>query len=171
MILNSDNIKKIKNKEPTFIKKFTSWETPKNFNYIIKEIDTYSLNVIPKGSELALPTFNCIWQVRQIHQHNSFFFTFLDFFKKTFNYTDDIRDSVDIFISFMASVGVSHTDIEDVFLIGLEGTTIYKDMKNDINYSIEKGDLLYFPKGNRHKAISLNSRLIASVGLYGERNV
>ena len=44
-------------------------------------------------------------------------------------------------------------------------------MENDINYSIEKGDLLYFPKGNRHKAISLNSRLIACVGLYGERNV
>ena len=37
------------------------------------------------------------------------------------------------------------------------------------NYIIEKGDLLFFPKQNPHRAISLTPRIILSVGVFGEK--
>ena len=80
------------------------------------------------------------------------------------------NDGVDLFFSFVTNASHSHVDIEDVFLIGLSGKTIYRLIKEKRDYLIEKGDLLYIPKGTAHKAISLTPRIIASVGLLGGKN-
>jgi mannose-6-phosphate isomerase-like protein (cupin superfamily) len=185
MRLNSDNIKSIKNKETTFIKNFTpifkigksedivptsqvsTEEGEYDFNFIAKHVDECSSVAFTKQPEKA---FNSVWQVRNVHSHEPFFFTFFDFFQKTFKYTPEIRDGVDLFLSFVTGIGDAHIDVEDVFLIGLLGKTIYRDYKTHKDYQIEKGDLLYVPRGNKHKAISLTPRIIASVGFYGGKN-
>ena len=67
-------------------------------------------------------------------------------------------------------MGRSHIDEEDVFIIGLKGNVIYRvfDIQNK-DYSIEEGDMIFIPKGLKHKVIGISPRIIASIGLYGER--
>lgn len=166
MLLNSKNIKSIKNTKVTYIKKFTQIFETYDFNKISTLVDDFSLFVQCRA-EVTRQEFKDIWQMKNIHDIDSSFFTYLDFFYKTFRYEPEVRDGVDIFFSFVTNTGVSHVDTEDVFLIGLYGKTIYRiiDVKQD--YVLKSGDLLYIPKGIRHKAISATPRAVASVGYYG----
>lgn len=165
MLLNKKNIKNIKNKKITYIKNFTSITDIYDFNKISNLVDSYSLNVIFKPGQANY--FDSIWQLRDIHKFDNQFFILIDLFRKIFNYTTDIKDGVDLFFSFVTNTGGSHVDEEDVFLIGLHGKTIYRVIETNKDYCLQKGDLLYIPKGNRHKAISATPRSIASVGFYG----
>ena len=110
MRLNSNAVKSIKNKETTFVKKFTTifkigksedilptsqvspQENEYDFNFISKHVDECSSCVWTKKDE----GFSSIWQVRHVHSHDPFFFTLFDFFKKTFTYTPEVRDGVDL---------------------------------------------------------------------------
>ena len=166
MKLTASNIKSILNKKPTFIKKFTSLDQEYDFNFLTKFLDDNPILVHNKKTNID-NSFPVIWQARHTHSYNISFFTFLDFFKKTFKYTNDMNDGVDLFFSFVALTGGSHVDTEDVFLIGLHGQTMYQDISTGKNYIIEKWDLLFFPKQNSHRAISLTPRIILSVGFFG----
>ena len=105
-----------------------------------------------------------------VHKVDENLNSYFDFLTKIFKYVRDTRDGVDLFFSFVTNASHSHVDIEDVFLIGLSGKTIYRLIKEKRDYLIEKGDLLYIPKGTAHKEISLTPRIIASVGLLGGKN-
>jgi|TARA_R110000787_G_scaffold219042_1_gene327755 hypothetical protein len=168
MIVTASNIKSILNKKPTFVKKFTSLDQEYDFNFLTKFLDDNSIPVFNIKPSIENP-FPVLWQVKHAHNYNISFFTFLDFFKKTFKYTNGMNDGVDLFFSFVALTGISHVDMEDVFLIGLHGQTMYQDLFTGKNYIIEKGDLLFFPKQNPHRAISLTPRIILSVGVFGEK--
>ncbi len=96
----------------------------------------------------------------------------MDFLSKLFKYERDARDEVDLFFSFVSQVGNSHIDEEDVFILGLKGKTIYRVFGNvDKDYMIEKGDIIFIPRGIKHKVIGLTSRIVASIGFYGKNNV
>jgi hypothetical protein len=164
MKLTSSNIKSILDKKPTFIKNFTSLDEEYDFNFMIKFLNDNSIAMHNKGNSTA---YHVIWQARRTHEYNTFFFTFLDFFKKIFKYTTDLNDGVDLFFSFVTLTGNPHKDDEDVFLIGLQGKTMYQDITTDKSYIIEKGDLLFFPKQRAHRAISLTPRIVLSVGFFG----
>ena len=88
-----------------------------------------------------------------------------------FNFLTKFLDdnSIPVFNIKPSIEGISHVDMEDVFLIGLHGQTMYQDLFTGKNYIIEKGDLLFFPKQNPHRAISLTPRIILSVGVFGEK--
>jgi len=190
MRLSSPDIKNIKKRETTFVKNFTSIfkvgntgesveydiqptsevstaENKYDFNFISKHVDECSNVIWTKQPDKG---FNAVWQVRHVHIDEPFFFTLFDFFKKTFKYIPEVRDGVDLFLSFVTGTGDAHIDVEDVFLIGLLGKTIYRDYKTNKDYQIEKGDLLFVPKGRKHRAISLTPRIVASVGFYGGNN-
>jgi|TARA_R100000656_G_C3900061_1_gene118562 hypothetical protein len=165
MKLNSSNIKSILNKKPTFIKNFTSLHEEYDFNFMAKFLDDNPIIIHNKQGNCAYPV---IWQARHAQNYNSSFFTFLDFFRKTFKYTSDVQDGADLFLSFVTGTdGGPHKDDEDVFLIGLYGKTMYQDIPTDKHYIIEKGDLLFFPRQRSHRALSLTPRVILSVGFYG----
>ena len=52
--------------------------------------------------------------------------------------------------------------------MGLHGKTMYQIYgENKIDYIINKGDLIFIPKGNKHRSIALSPRIIASIGFYG----
>ena len=74
------------------------------------------------------------------------FKTFFDFLSKLFKYERDSKDEVDLFFSLVSQVG-GYVDIEDVFIIGLKGTTIYRvfDIENK-DYYIKKGDMIIWQK-------------------------
>lgn len=55
-----------------------------------------------------------------------------------FSFTDDSRSGVDLFFSFATCVGPPHIDEECIFLLGLKGSTIYKDYLNRRDYIVEK---------------------------------
>ena len=163
MLLKSSHIKSIVGKKPTLISNFTPLNGEYDFNFLINLIDSNSITVFNKKN----PVFETIWQAKHTHFHNKEFYVFFDFFKKTFKYVQDIKDGVDIFFSFTAQIGLAHKDDEDVFLLGLEGSTLYRDTDTKKDYVINKGDLLFFPKQRQHKAISLTPRIILSVGFFG----
>ena len=74
------------------------------------------------------------------------------------------------FFSFVSQVGNSHVDREDVFIIGLKGEVIYRVFGvEDKDYYLKKGDMIFIPKGIKHKVIGLSSRIVASIGFYGKR--
>tara|TARA_R100001480_G_scaffold90672_2_gene97283 strand:+ start:566 stop:1084 length:519 start_codon:yes stop_codon:yes gene_type:complete len=164
MILNDKNIKDIKEKKITYVKNFTSIEETYDFNKISYLVDSYSLYVdyVPK----QINYFNSIWKFRDIDKLDNQFFVLLDFLSKIFKYPHHIENGVDIFFSFVTNTGRSHVDKEDVFLVGLYGKTIYKVIENNIDYCLERGDLLYIPKGIWHKPVSATPRSIASIGFF-----
>jgi mannose-6-phosphate isomerase-like protein (cupin superfamily) len=186
MRLSASDIKNIKNRKTTFVKNFTTMfktgnsgesveydiqtasevskeEKDYDFNFISKIVDECARIVWLRGGDGG---FASIWQVKHVQSHEPFFFTLFDFFRKTFNYPVEERDGVDLIFSFTSMGGDAHTDVEDVFLIGLLGKTVYREYKTGEDYQVEKGDLLYIPKGNKHKAISVTPRIIASIGFY-----
>jgi len=163
MLLKPNHIKSILEKKPTFIEGFTILQEKYDFNFLINLIDSNSITVFNKKP----PGFETIWQAKNTHSHNKEFYVFFDFFKKTFKYVQDMKDGVDIFFSFTAQIGLAHKDEEDVFLLGLEGSTLYRDTDTKKDYAINKGDLLFFPKQRQHKSISLTPRIILSVGFFG----
>ena len=163
MLLKPSHVKSILEKKPTFIQGFTILQEKYDFNFLSSFIDSNSIQVLSKKNAF----FETIWQAKNVHHYHKDFFVFFDFLKKTFKYVLDTKDGVDIFFSFTSQTGGAHKDNEDVFLLGLEGTTIYRDTLIQKDYYINKGDLLFFPKQRQHKAISLTPRLILSIGFYG----
>jgi len=167
MKLNASDIKSILNKKPTFIKNFTSLNEEYDFNFISKFLDDNPIIVFNKPGSSA---YSVIWQARHTQNYSSSFFTFLDFFRKTFKYITDEGDGVDLFFSFVTGTDAGqqpHKDNEDVFLIGLYGKTMYQDISTGNHYIIEKGDFLFFPRQRSHRPISLTPRVVLSIGFYG----
>ena len=169
MLLNKKNIESIRKQKLTYVKNFTTIVDTYDFNKISSLVDDNSLIVENKLTHGLI--FNAIWQLTQIDKFDNFFYIQKDFFNKLFKYVPDIKDGVDIFFSFVTNIGKSHVDVEDVFLIGLYGKTTYRIIDNKKDYMIERGDLLYIPKGIKHKSISITPRAIASVGFHGGKNI
>ena len=170
MILNKENYNRITDKKVTFIKGFTHPTAEYDFNKLSQLSNDYSLLVHSfsiNPSETVV--FKSTWQMRSVHNIENYFFTFFDFFYKTFKYVPSVKDGVDLFFSFVTNVGESHEDNEDVFLIGLHGISTYRIIETNQTYELESGDLLYIPKGIRHNPVSITPRIIASLGYYGER--
>ena len=93
-----------------------------------------------------------------------------DFLNKTFKYKHHEQNNIDLFLSFVSQAGIPHTDEEDVFIIGLNGNIIYKVFNSKIiDYKISKGDLIYIPRGVKHKVIGISPRIVMSIGFFSER--
>ncbi len=68
----------------------------------------------------------------------------------------------DIFTSFKGSIGNTHIDHEDVFIIGLCGTTYYNIPSLSSVYEVQEGDAIYIPKKTAHAAHSFTKRIVVS---------
>ena len=161
MLINSDNFKKIKDQKTTYIKNFTDLQINYDFNFLIEFLDHYTCHVDHGGS------YDKTWSAPLDGSYSSLDYI-LNFLRTTFQYNFNKEDGCRVFFSFVSNSGPSHVDREDVFLLGLHGKTIYKVEKNF--YEIEKGDLLFVTRGDRHKAISVTPRIIASFGFFGGKN-
>jgi len=167
MLLNKDQIKSIKENKVTFVKNFTALQRTYDFNLISNLLEENNLQVMSKSNYGNLKD---VFQISGVVNLLKEFDMFFNFFIKTFKYENDQRNNVDLFLSFISQIGLSHIDIEDVFIIGLNGNMIYKVFTDKvIDYNISKGDLIFIPKGVKHKVIGLSPRISMSVGFFSKR--
>ena len=167
MLLNKNQIQSIRENKVTFVKNFVSLDRPYDFNLISNLIEENNLQVISKSNHNSLKD---VFQIREVMNLLKEFKVLFDFFSKTFSYKYDQRNNVDLFLSLISQVGLPHIDEEDVFIIGLNGDMVYKVFNDKIvNYRISKGDLIFIPKGVKHKVVGLSPRIVMSIGFFSER--
>jgi len=173
-----ENIESIKNNKVTFVKNFATIENTYDLNLLFSFLEKLDIPVHYKKNNFEPEKekekeFNFLEKVFQISNVSHFFldFQFLkSFLEQVFKYPAHPRDGTDIFFSLKSIAGISHEDIEDVFIIGLSGTVVYNVFQEETNhYEINKGDLIYIPKGIRHKVIGLSPRITLSIGFYNEK--
>jgi len=164
MLLNKEQVESIKNRQVTHVKKFVLLEREYDFNLITGFLEEQDNKVLTKTN---IGNLRDVYQMLNVTDYLKEFRTFSDFLLKIFKFTPDLRDGVELFFSFAAQVGAVHEDIEDVFIIGLKGKTIYRVYGVDnIDYEINKGDMIFIPRGIKHKVIGLTPRIIASIGYF-----
>ena len=155
MLLNKDQIQSIKENKVTFVKNFVTLNRPYDFNLISKLIEENDLQSMSKSNYGGLRD---VFQIRGVVNLLKEFNVLFDFFNKTFNYKYDQKNNVDLFLSLISQVG-------------LNGNMVYKVFNDKIvDYHISKGDLIFIPKGVKHKVMGLSSRISMSVGFFNKRN-
>jgi len=168
MLIKAAELDSIKQYKVTFIKNFASLTRQYDFNLLSELMEENDCLINTKYDHVS--NLKNVFQMHKVSNFLQEFKTFFDFLSKLFKYKKDANDEVDLFFSLVSQVGNSHFDKEDVFIIGLKGTTIYRVFdKEKKDYTIEKGDMIFIPRGIKHKVIGLNPRIIASVGFYGKR--
>ena len=169
MLIGPKDLESIKEKKITLVKNFLTLEKNYDFNFISSLLEENHLEVLQPTQH---PPLKNIYHIKSVSSSVKEFAIFFDFLKKLFKYEIDNRDEVDLFISLITQTGVPHVDIEDVFIIGLEGRLIYRTYEEkEKDYEICKGDLIFIPRGLKHKVIGLSPRVIASIGFYGKIGV
>ena len=163
--LSKEDKQNIFENKVTYVKNFAKILNAYNFDSLIKFIDNYDPKIFHKSADNF---FKSPLMIPQVQNQFENFKYFEDVLRKIFNYSLEKGDGVDLYFSFKSGSGETHVDEEDVFLIGLNGLTNYKVFEDNPNYyQIEKGDLLYIPKGFPHKVIALSSRIVLSIGFWG----
>ena len=167
MLIKTQDFKNIQKNKVTLVKNFASLTREYDFNLLSNLMEENECRISQKSN---IGNLKDVFQIHNVSNVLEEFKILYDFLSKFFKYERDLKDDLDLFFSFVSQVGSCHIDIEDVFIIGLKGVTIYRifDSENK-NFYIKKGDMIFIPKGIKHKVISLNPRIVASVGFYGKR--
>tara|TARA_R110000796_G_scaffold1802_1_gene7358 strand:- start:2523 stop:3029 length:507 start_codon:yes stop_codon:yes gene_type:complete len=167
MLIKAKNFKDIQKNKVTLVKNFVSLTREYDFNLLSNLMEENDCRISQKSS---IGNLKDVFQIHDVSNVLEEFKIFNDFLSKLFKYKRDSRDELDLFFSLVSQVGISHVDVEDVFIIGLKGITIYRisDSENK-DFYIKKGDMIFIPKNIKHKVIGLNPRIVASAGFFGER--
>ena len=167
MLIDKNNIELIKNNKICLIKNFVSLDKKYDFNFISGLLEKNQLKVVNKT---FVGDLKDVFQIKSVSNTVDELKVFFDFLSKLFNYERDSKDEVDLFFSIVSQVGDAHVDTEDVFILGLSGLVLYRIYEEqNKDYYLEKGDMIFIPKGLKHKVIGINPRIIASIGFYGKR--
>jgi len=168
MLIKQSEMISIKQNKVTLIKNFTMLERNYDFNLLSELMEKNNLKINQKS---FVGNLRDLFQIQKVSNTLQEFKIFFDFLSKMFKYERHEEDELDLFFSFVSQVGSPHEDLEDVFIIGLKGTTIYRVFDNENkDFTIEKGDMIFIPRGIKHKVISLNPRIVASIGFCGKKN-
>jgi mannose-6-phosphate isomerase-like protein (cupin superfamily) len=166
MLIKEKDLSSIKENKVTLVKNFINLERNYDFNLLSNIIDENQVQVI---SHTFIGNLKDIFQIPSAMNYIQELKIFFDFFRKLLRYEIDSRDEVDLYFSFTSQIGSNHIDPEDVYIIGLKGKTIYRIFNT--NNEVNEGDLIFIPRGIKHKAIGTTPRIIASIGYYGKKNV
>ena len=166
MLIKEKELSSIKENKVTLVKNFINLERNYDFNLLSNIIDENQVQVI---SHTFIGNLKDIFQIPSAMNYIQELKIFFDFFRKLLRYEIDSRDEVDLYFSFTSQISSNHIDPEDVYIIGLKGKTIYRIFNT--NNEVNEGDLIFIPRGIKHKAIGTTPRIIASIGYYGKKNV
>jgi len=167
MLINKDQFNLINTNKTCLIKNFVSLQREYDFNLLSKLMEENTL-VIEQKSRIG--NLKDIFHALNVSDYLIEFKTFFNFLIKLFKYENHQSDGIDLFFCLVSQVGEAHADKEDVFIIGLKGKVIYKVFDTeDKEYIIEKGDMIFIPRGTKHKVIGINPRIVASMGFFGKR--
>jgi len=146
-----------------FINKFTQFDETIDFNFISKLLDRNNFKSHISSNWLSEYVFESVFQIKDIESDISFNLNYLKF-NNDFNKKNH-KSSFDIFYSFVSgNKSITHRDNYDVYLLGLMGKTLYRI--EGVDYTLEKGDLLYISKNKLHKAIGITPRIVLSYAIY-----
>tara|TARA_X000001388_G_C2148621_1_gene91538 strand:- start:22 stop:546 length:525 start_codon:yes stop_codon:yes gene_type:complete len=167
MLIKQPEVISIKENKVTLIKNFVTLERNYDFNLLSQLMEENNLTISQKS---FVGNLKDVFQIYKVSNTLQEFKTFFDFLSKLFKYERDLKDEVDLFFNFVSQTGNPHVDIEDVFIIGLKGKSIYRVFDGETrDYNIQKGDMIFIPKNIKHKVMALNPRIVASIGFYGRR--
>tara|TARA_R100000781_G_C4074358_1_gene125562 strand:+ start:410 stop:919 length:510 start_codon:yes stop_codon:yes gene_type:complete len=167
MLIDKNNMELIKDNKICLIKNFVSLNKKYDFNFISDLLEKNQLKVVNKT---FVGDLKDVFQIKSVSNTVDELKVFFDFLSKLFNYERDSKDEVDLFFSIVSQVGDAHVDTEDVFILGLSGLVLYRIYEEqNKDYYLEKGDMIFIPKGLKHKVIGMNPRIVASIGFYGKR--
>lgn len=167
MLIPKSEITSIKENKVTLVQSFISLKTNYDFNFLSQLLEK---NDLPINAKSAIGNMRDVFQIKKVENLYEEIKPTINYLGDLFSYEKKENDGIDLFFSFVSQVGVSHWDDEDVFIIGLEGEVIYKIFGSEIkNYVVKKGDMLFIPRGLKHKVIALSPRMTVSVGFYGRR--
>jgi len=168
MLIEKQEIASIKENKVTLVKNFVSLEKNYDFNFLSQLLEEESnLQINQKSFNGNLKD---VFQTQRVSNFFKEIKSSINFLGTLFCYEKNESDEIDLFFNFASQVGNTHMDEEDVFIIGLKGKVMYRVFGiEDKDYIIEKGDMVFIPKGLKHKVIALSPRITASVGLHGKR--
>ena len=167
MLIDKNNVELIKDNKTCLIKNFVSLSKKYDFNFISDLLEKNQLKVVNKT---FVGDLKDVFQIKSVSNTVNELKVFFDFLSKMFNYERDSRDEVDLFFSMVSQVGDAHVDTEDVFILGLSGVVLYRIYgEQNEDYYLKKGDMIFIPRGLKHKVLGMNPRVVASIGFYGKR--
>ena len=135
-----------------------------DFNLLANIIDTSDTSTVISSKYQSDIILQAVFQIKNIQFH-SYFDNVWKKLEEKHNSSKSKNSSIDIFFSFCAGGrSIAHKDFEDVSIFGLYGKTIY--LVDGVEYSIEKGDLIFIPKGTIHRAIGITPRIVGSYGTW-----
>tara|TARA_R100000306_G_C4339415_1_gene124423 strand:+ start:352 stop:879 length:528 start_codon:yes stop_codon:yes gene_type:complete len=173
MRLDKDQIQSIRDRKLTYVKNFTVFDPKFDLNYLGEFIHRYG-NVStmwrqqPEDPYQPQPSYqlNENFTVRKL-EDRSHFHPYLLFLDNLFRQPNAYQPTnCYMHVSFSSLSGPPHYDTEDVFIIGMHGTTIIQTLPEKENFFIEEGDLIFLPIYKEHKGIPLTPRIVMSVGMY-----
>jgi hypothetical protein len=166
MISLQRNLKKVFNKKVLLIKSLING-LDFDLNKLTEILNTEEyLHVIKCNQEdfNSNKALDYVFQIRWIHRC-IYLRSLYDFIKQETKTM--FRDGAfDLFVSFKGARGQTHKDSEHVLIVGLYNTTEYYFPALKKTYYLEKGDVLYIPRGLVHTANSNEARAVASISLY-----
>lgn len=176
MRLDKDQIQSIKDRKLTYVKNFTVFDPPFDLNYLGEFIHRYGdvstmwrNNPRDRYQPQTAYQLNENFTLRNL-EDRSYFYPYIHFLNNLFLLpTAHKPTNCYTHISFSSLSGPPHMDAEDVFIIGMHGTTIIQTLPEKENFFIEVGDLIYLPIFKEHKGIPLTPRIVMSVGMYNHR--
>lgn len=134
-----------------------------DFNDLSNIIDKTNSNTVISSNYVYERILESCFQIKHV-QENKFFQKIFEQLNSKYN-KHNINASIDIFFSFCAGGrSIAHKDIENVVIFGLFGKTIY--LIDGKDYTVEKGDILFIPKGITHRAVGITPRIIGSFGTW-----
>jgi len=147
----------------TLTKNFCYFEKNIDFNFISNLLDRNNLSSQISSNFLNNFIFESVFKIRLVEQ-DSFFYELFNLLQNKFN-TLNKKSDLDLYFSLVSgNKSIAHRDGYDVYIVGVYGKTLYR--VNDEDFIVEKGDLLYIPKNELHKAIGLTPRITLSYGIY-----
>tara|TARA_B100001059_G_scaffold153102_1_gene152744 strand:+ start:547 stop:1068 length:522 start_codon:yes stop_codon:yes gene_type:complete len=171
MLIKQNELVSLKENKVTLVKNFFALEKNYDFNLLSQLMEENQIEVVAKTQ---IKNLKDVFQMYNVTNYLPEFQILNDFLSKLFKYERHEKDNlrkVDLFFSFISQTGNSHIDAEDVFIFGLKGKTIYRIFNNiNENHTIEEGDMIFIPRGIKHKVIGLTPRIVASIGFFGKRN-
>jgi len=134
-----------------------------HFNELINLIDRNNFKTFLNGNWQQEYIFDNAINIRNV-ETDEFCKDIFIYLNKKLNLKNKKSD-LHLFVNFTSGgKSIAHRDPYVVYIIGLHGTTLYKNNKEE--YYVNEGDVLEIKKGEEHRAIAMTPRIIASYSFY-----
>ena len=137
-----------------------------DFNFVSDLLDNNNFTSIFSGNWQEAYVLNGTFLIRNIDDS---FKDLKDLLDSKYN-SERIKSNLHIFCAFKTgATSITHSDEQDVYIIGVLGRTMYKLLEEgNKEFIVEHGYILRIPANTLHTAISLPPRIVLSYSVIGD---